>query len=133
MDFLCMVLGWALVWGALGFVLGSQKGQHVSGFVWAALLGPIGLVIVALLPDIRQQKLDIYNDYGVSDPIPPMQTPRARIEAEERANIEARRRIEAEERMRLEIRARLEAEARGEKQPQSDESPITRKVLPPGT
>lgn len=132
MDFWCALLGWTFVWGMLGTLIGNSKGQETSGFVWGALLGPIGLVVVAMLPDVKQQRREA-GDYGAIEPAPTALTPRQRIEAEERAIVDARKRIEAEERMRLEIRARLEAEARGEKQPQPSESPITRKVPPPGT
>jgi hypothetical protein len=36
----------------IGLVIGSAKGRPVSGIVWTVLFGPLGILIVALLPNL---------------------------------------------------------------------------------
>jgi len=50
-------LPWILVWLFsifLGSVIGGQKKRRASGIIWPLLMGPIGLVVVILLPNIRE-------------------------------------------------------------------------------
>ena len=54
-----MTLLYAMVWGAFwavaGGAIGARKGQGASGIVWSLLLGPIGILIVLMLPDLDKQ------------------------------------------------------------------------------
>ena len=87
---LCLASLAAPVFFALcGVALGGPKGRGIEGIVWGGLLGPIGLIIVLLLPSDRPQKS------------------KARKAADLRAK------IEEEERIRADVRARIEAERRG--------------------
>ncbi|MCE1245282.1 MAG: hypothetical protein LWY06_01425 [Firmicutes bacterium] len=36
-----------------GIVYGAEKGQLASGIVWTILLGPLGILVVALLPNLK--------------------------------------------------------------------------------
>ncbi len=54
MEIILLWIGGALVFGLLGLALGSGKGNSLAGLFWGALLGPIGLVIVALLSPNEQ-------------------------------------------------------------------------------
>ena len=49
MELLLALIGWALIVTA-GYFIGKNKGREVAGVILAALLGLIGLVIVACLP-----------------------------------------------------------------------------------
>src|SRR5208283_2837355 len=42
-----------IVFGLIGVVVGQRKGRAFAGFVFGALLGPIGWLIVALGPDVK--------------------------------------------------------------------------------
>ena len=46
-----VVLGWILIAGYIGRWIGSYRGRSVDGFCFGALLGPIGWIVAALLPD----------------------------------------------------------------------------------
>lgn len=48
------VITWLVFWTLLGALIGKQKGRADSGVVWGLLLGPIGCLITALLPDRRK-------------------------------------------------------------------------------
>lgn len=43
-------LVWVIIWTFIGYLAGKSKRQAVSGVVWGTLLGPLGLIIVLLLP-----------------------------------------------------------------------------------
>ena len=48
-----------LVWAfsiIIGCIIGASKDRVGSGFVWSALFGPLGVLVVLFLPNIRQQK-----------------------------------------------------------------------------
>jgi hypothetical protein len=50
-----VVLGLVLVpCGAVGAVVGKQRGQGGLGFLLALFLGPIGVLVAALLPDAQK-------------------------------------------------------------------------------
>jgi hypothetical protein len=55
MELLLALIGWALIVTA-GYFIGKNKGREVAGVILAALLGLIGLVIVACLPRSRAAK-----------------------------------------------------------------------------
>jgi phage FluMu protein Com len=40
----------ALVFGAIGMVAASSKGNAAAGFWWGFLLGPLGIIIAMLMP-----------------------------------------------------------------------------------
>ena len=44
---------WVLFGGLVGAAIGSTRRQIFSGLVWGVILGPIGWVIVFMLPDLR--------------------------------------------------------------------------------
>ena len=46
------LMGWIALFGLLGAYIGSSKGRS-DGFWWGAGLGPVGLIIEALLPEDR--------------------------------------------------------------------------------
>jgi hypothetical protein len=48
----------AIVWVVsvvLGCMIGATKGQDSSGFIWPALLGPLGVLIVLALPNLVKE------------------------------------------------------------------------------
>jgi hypothetical protein len=55
MELLLALIGWALIVTS-GYFIGKNKGREVAGVILAALLGLIGLVIVACLPRRRAAK-----------------------------------------------------------------------------
>lgn len=44
---------YVMVFGLVGWVVGERKGRPEAGFIFGALLGPIGWLIVALGPDVK--------------------------------------------------------------------------------
>lgn len=51
---LLICLGWILIWGGFGAYVAVQKGRsETEGMVFGAILGPIGLLIIAMLPPHR--------------------------------------------------------------------------------
>jgi hypothetical protein len=58
MELLLALIGWALIVTA-GYFIGKNKGREVAGVILAALLGLIGLVIVACLPRSRATKMAV--------------------------------------------------------------------------
>lgn len=66
----------------LGFTIGAPKGRWAEGIFWAGLLGPLGLIIIAVYP---------------AKPL---------SRAQKSKNLRAR--IEEEERIRAEVRAKME-------------------------
>ena len=42
----------------IGTALAAGKGRASSGFVWTFLLGPLGLLIVIFLPDLKKRELE---------------------------------------------------------------------------
>ena len=53
-----VILFWIVIWSVLGAVIGNSRGQMASGIVWCLLLGPLGVIIVLLLPNLKQQEKD---------------------------------------------------------------------------
>lgn len=47
---------YVMVFGLIGVVIGERKGRPGAGFVFGALLGPIGWVVVLLGPDLKAQQ-----------------------------------------------------------------------------
>ena len=45
-----------MVFGLVGWVIGERKGRPEAGFLFGALLGPIGWLVVAVGPDIKAQQ-----------------------------------------------------------------------------
>ncbi|HEY0198493.1 MAG TPA: hypothetical protein VGC19_08145 [Rhodanobacter sp.] len=43
---------WSLLFMAVGALLGWWRGRWVEGVVWAAVLGPIGWIVIAARPRI---------------------------------------------------------------------------------
>jgi len=105
-DWLCVaiVVGW-VVSPIGGYAIGQSKGQGGSGFVWGLVLGPLGWLVVFLLPDRRAEAEA--EELATMAPSELEAVLRVKIEAEERS---LRQRIELEERIRAEVRAKLEAE-----------------------
>ena len=50
MEFICVAFFWALFFGAVGWIIGSHKNRAAEGFLGGALLGPLGILIIALMP-----------------------------------------------------------------------------------
>lgn len=50
-----MVIVW-LVCIVAGVLIGDRKERGLSGLVWPLLLGPIGLVIVLALPNVKKER-----------------------------------------------------------------------------
>jgi len=49
----CAVVN-AIFWGVVGMVLaGNYRGRAGAGFLWGFLLGPIGMIVVLALADLR--------------------------------------------------------------------------------
>ena len=46
-------LGWVVIFGAIGAAIGGHKGRQEAGFLWGALLGPLGWLVIAVGPDLR--------------------------------------------------------------------------------
>jgi hypothetical protein len=46
---------YVMVFGLVGWVIGERKGRPEAGFLFGALLGPIGWLVVAVGPDIKAQ------------------------------------------------------------------------------
>ena len=51
--YLIALVLYVIFFGLIGVVVGQRKGRAFAGFVFGALLGPIGWLIVALGPDIK--------------------------------------------------------------------------------
>jgi hypothetical protein len=47
---------YVIVFGLIGVVVGQRKGRAFAGFVFGALLGPIGWLIVAVGPDVKASR-----------------------------------------------------------------------------
>lgn len=45
-----MILALWAAFPIMGYVLGYERGRAEAGFVWGALLGPLGLIVALLLP-----------------------------------------------------------------------------------
>lgn len=44
-----VLIGAAFICGIIGMLIGSMKGRPIGGFLWSALLGPIGWLLIFLL------------------------------------------------------------------------------------
>jgi hypothetical protein len=49
-----VVIG-AVVFGFIGWIIGDDKGRGGAGFGWGFLLGPIGLIIAAMMSPSQDQ------------------------------------------------------------------------------
>lgn len=56
MDFPLFLLLSFLTFGAVGWLIGARKGRPLAGLVWAIVLGPIGWLLMALLPSAASSK-----------------------------------------------------------------------------
>ena len=55
-SMLIAFLAYFIVFGAIGALIGQKKGRPFAGLVWAMVLGPIGWLLVALLPAAKSGK-----------------------------------------------------------------------------
>jgi len=56
MDNVCCLLGVVSpVCGLIGYAIGTTKGQPLGGFLFGALLGPIGWVLTIATSDVRRK------------------------------------------------------------------------------
>ena len=56
MEFLVALGLSAIICGFIGRAIGEGKGRPEAGFIFGALLGPIGILIIAVGPDIRAEQ-----------------------------------------------------------------------------
>lgn len=49
-------LAYFVVFGAIGALIGQRKNRAFAGFLWAMILGPIGWLLMALLPPAKNGK-----------------------------------------------------------------------------
>lgn len=49
-------LGYFVIFGAIGMLIGQRKGRTLAGLIWSMLLGPFGWLVVALGPNIAGGK-----------------------------------------------------------------------------
>jgi hypothetical protein len=47
------LVAWFAFCGGIGALIGRARGRISSGLVWGVLLGPLGWLVTALLPDHR--------------------------------------------------------------------------------
>jgi type II secretory pathway pseudopilin PulG len=47
----------------IGCLIGSARGQLVSGFVWSFILGPLGVIVVLCLPNLKKAEDDVKAAY----------------------------------------------------------------------
>lgn len=45
-----------ILFGAIGWLIGQRRGRPVAGLLWAMLLGPIGWLLMFLLPSQASPK-----------------------------------------------------------------------------
>ena len=55
-GFLVVVFLFAMIFGFIGRSIGERKGRPEAGFIFGALLGPIGILIIAVGPDIKAEQ-----------------------------------------------------------------------------
>ena len=49
---------WMAIWGGFGSYIASQKGREDGeGMIFGAILGPIGLLVIAILPEKRPSEV----------------------------------------------------------------------------
>lgn len=46
---------WAILGALIGAAIGQRKGRAGAGFFFGVILGPIGWIIIAVGPDLRQK------------------------------------------------------------------------------
>lgn len=56
MNVVVYALIYFIVFGAIGMLIGQRRGRPMAGLVWAMLLGPIGWLLMALLPSAGATK-----------------------------------------------------------------------------
>lgn len=44
---------WPVVFGIIGLLIGAQKGRVLAGGLWGFFLGPLGLLVVGLGPNMK--------------------------------------------------------------------------------
>ena len=54
------LLLYVLIFGLVGGLIGESKGRSGAGFIFGALLGPIGWLIVAIGPDIKAEQAALH-------------------------------------------------------------------------
>jgi len=50
MDGFILLLLYFICFGAIGWLIGQRKGRPVAGLLWSMVLGPIGWLLMFLLP-----------------------------------------------------------------------------------
>jgi DNA-directed RNA polymerase subunit RPC12/RpoP len=55
-GFLVAVGVTAIICGLIGRTIGERKGRAEAGFIFGALLGPIGILIIAVGPDVKAEQ-----------------------------------------------------------------------------
>lgn len=65
---LLIVAVWVAVFGGIGSILAPRRGRTaVSGFLWGALLGPIGWAVVLVRPGTVRSGVVRLRDFGGAD------------------------------------------------------------------
>jgi DNA-directed RNA polymerase subunit RPC12/RpoP len=54
------LLLYVLIFGLVGGLIGERKGRSGAGFIFGALLGPIGWLIIAVGPDIKAEQAALH-------------------------------------------------------------------------
>lgn len=49
--------------GCIGFFIGANKGRGLAGFLWGLLLGPLGILVIAIVPNERRRER-FYSEYS---------------------------------------------------------------------
>ena len=55
-GFLVVVFLFAMIFGFIGRSIGERKGRPEAGFIFGALLGPLGILIIAVGPDVKAEQ-----------------------------------------------------------------------------
>lgn len=55
-QFLIVGLAVALICGAIGTAVGHRKGRGAAGFIWGAVLGPIGWLLIFVGPSYAKPR-----------------------------------------------------------------------------
>lgn len=52
MDYQNWTLAWIALWSSLGAIIGNSRGRLAFGLVMGFILGPIGLLLIFVLPSL---------------------------------------------------------------------------------